>query len=118
MVNSSAAAKMLEHASHGVQKGRKRTGMPIEIMGLLVGKIQNGTFVIFDCMPLPVEGTEAQVVANDGAAMTHPFEAMPYMEARGLRFIGWYHSHPFDMQRDPHWFMSAIDCQSQTLFQK
>lgn len=116
-INSSAAAKMLEHAKHGVEKGRKRSGMPIEIAGLLIGKIKNGTFVIFDTLPLPVEGTEAQVVANDGAAIEHPFRALPYIEARGMSFIGWYHSHPFDLQQNPHWFMSGIDCQSQTLFQ-
>jgi len=116
-INSSAAAKILEHAKHGVEKGRKRSGMPIEIAGLLIGKIKKGTFVVFDTLPLPVEGTEAQVVANDGAAIEHPFRAMPYIEARGMSFIGWYHSHPFDLQRNPHWFMSSIDCQSQTLFQ-
>jgi len=116
-VNSSAAAKILEHAKHGVEKGRKRTGMPIEIAGLLIGKIKKGTFVIYDTLPLPVEGTEAQVVANDGAAIEHPFRALPYIEARGMSFIGWYHSHPFDLQRNPHWFLSGIDCQSQTLFQ-
>jgi len=116
-INSSAAAKMLEHAKHGVEKGRKRSGMPIEIAGLLVGKIQQNTFVIFDTLPLPVEGTEAQVVANDEQAISLPFKAMPYIEAQGMRFIGWYHSHPFDLQRTPHWFMSGIDCQSQTLFQ-
>jgi len=116
-INSSAAAKMLEHAQHGVEKGRKRSGMPIEIAGLLIGKIRKGTFVVFDTLPLPVEGTESQVVASDGAAIEHPFRAMPYVEARGMSFIGWYHSHPFDLQSNPHWFMSGIDCQSQTLFQ-
>jgi len=117
-INAKAAAKMLEHASHGVQKGRKRSGMPIEIAGLLVGKLMNETFVVMDTLPLPVEGTEAQVVANDGAAVEHPFRALDYIEPKGYSFIGWYHSHPFDLQRTPHWFMSGIDCQSQTLFQQ
>jgi len=117
-INARAAAKMLEHANHGVQKGRKRSGMPIEIAGLLIGKLKKETFVVMDTVPLPVEGTEAQVVANDEAAIVHPIRAQPFVEAKGCNFIGWYHSHPFDLQRTPHWFMSGIDCQSQTLFQQ
>lgn len=116
-INASAAAKMLEHANHGVMKGRKRSGMPIEIAGLLIGKIRRETFVVFDTLPLPVEGTEAQVVANDPAAIEHPIRAMELFERKGYNFIGWYHSHPFDLQDTPHWFMSGIDCQSQTMFQ-
>jgi len=118
MINAKAAAKMLEHAAHGVEKGRKRSGMPIEIAGLLIGKIRKETFVIMDSIALPVEGTEAQVVADDESALTFPFKALPFIEAQGYMFIGWYHSHPFDLQRNPHWFLSGIDCQSQTLFQQ
>eukprot|EP00494_Astrolonche_serrata_P033029 UN33298 len=117
MINSRAAAKMLEHASHGVAKGRKRSGMPIEIAGLLIGKVRKGVFVVLDSLALPVEGTEAQVVANDEAALTFPIKALPIIEKKGMSFIGWYHSHPFDLQAKPNWFMSSIDCQTQTLFQ-
>jgi len=116
-INASAAAKMLEHARRGVIKGRKRSGMPIEICGLLVGKIRAETFVVYDSLPLPVEGTEAQVVANDERSLTLPFKTQEFFEKKGYNFIGWYHSHPFDLARNPHWFMSGIDCQSQTMYQ-
>merc|ERR1719419_656866 len=35
---------------------------------------------IYDDLAKPPEGTESQVVANDGAAIEHPFRAMPYIE--------------------------------------
>lgn len=43
---------MLNHA---------QLGLPQEVMGLLVGKILPGEFIILDVCPLPVEGTETRV---------------------------------------------------------
>ena len=53
--------KMLTHALSGVQKGLEKGGMPIEIMGLIVGrpsieKASLRTLIVTDVFPLPVEG--------------------------------------------------------------
>lgn len=36
---------------------------------------------------------------------------------RRERFIGWYHSHPFDVDVKPQYFLSAMDVSTQTLWQ-
>ena len=53
--------KMLTHALSGVQKGIEKGGLPIEIMGLIVGRPSTDdaslrTLVVTDVFPLPVEG--------------------------------------------------------------
>jgi COP9 signalosome complex subunit 5 len=40
-----------------------RSGGNIEIMGLMQGKISDGTFIVMDSFALPVEGTETRVNA-------------------------------------------------------
>lgn len=37
---------------------------PVQVMGLLQGKVQNDTFVVIDSFALPVEGTETRVNAQ------------------------------------------------------
>lgn len=58
----------LSHAKSGVEKGRaSKTGLPIEIMGLMVGEIDtehDHTVVVTDVVPLPVEGTETMVLTD------------------------------------------------------
>lgn len=59
--------KMLKHALLGVETGRKRGTSPIEIMGLLVGRVDPATnsIIIMDSCSIPVEGSETRVVADD-----------------------------------------------------
>ena len=67
-INVLAATKMVKHAIQGVNAGRKKGGLPTEIMGLLVGRPdpdQKGSIVIMDCIELPIEGSETKVVADD-----------------------------------------------------
>lgn len=56
-----AAMKMLKHSLAGVKKGRAKGGMPIEVMGLLIGKPEGETIVVLDAAPIPVEGIEYKV---------------------------------------------------------
>lgn len=65
-VSALAATKMLKHSLSGVEQGRREERKPLEIMGLLLGRpTEHGGIVVTDCFPLPVEGTETRVVADD-----------------------------------------------------
>jgi len=85
-VSALALLKMVMHA---------RSGGNLEVMGLLLGKLDANVMVVMDSFALPVEGTETRVNAQAQA-----FEYMTaYMEAakqvgRPENAIGWYHSHP------------------------
>lgn len=118
-ISALCAMKMLKHSLAGVKKGREgEGGTPIEIMGLLVGKPDGDTIVVMDACPLPVEGIEYKVEASD-EAQGYMLQLMESLEARGRkeRFIGWYHSHPFDVDVKPMYFMSAMDVGTQTVWQ-
>lgn len=41
-----------------------RSGGIIEVMGLLIGKIEGDTMIVMDSFALPVEGTETRVNAQ------------------------------------------------------
>ena len=106
----------LKHALAGVEKGRKAGTAPVEIMGLMIGKASGESIVVLDACPLPVEGSETRVVADD--AQVHMLQLMDSMELRRKEgFVGWYHSHPFDVESYSHCHMSAIDVQTQTSWQ-
>ncbi|KAF6024390.1 COPS5 [Bugula neritina] len=72
-----------------------RSGGNLEVMGLMVGKIDGNVMVVMDSFALPVEGTETRVNAQEQA-----YEYMTaYMESankigRLENVLGWYHSHP------------------------
>lgn len=72
-----------------------RSGGTLEVMGLLLGKVDGNTMFVMDSFALPVEGTETRVNAQAQA-----YEYMSsYMTAAKLvgreeNAIGWYHSHP------------------------
>lgn len=117
-VNAIAATKMLSHALAGVDEGRKKGGLPTEIMGLMVGKPVGDTIVIMDVVELPVEGSETQVVAASEEVLGYMTRAQEAVEnRRDERFIGWYHSHPFDVGEYPNWFFSIVDISTQTQWQ-
>jgi len=117
-VSSLAAMKMLKHSLVGVKKGRaSRNGMPVEVMGLLVGKPEGDSIIVTDACPIPVEGMETSVEAQ-GQAQVFMTQLSDSLELRRKdRFIGWYHSHPFDVDTKSNCFLSATDVQTQTSFQ-
>ncbi|KAI7696125.1 hypothetical protein SSS_01755 [Sarcoptes scabiei] len=85
-ISALALLKMVMHA---------RSGGSIEIMGLMMGKVDANTLIVMDAFALPVEGTETRVNAQAEA-----YEYMAeYTESakkigRMENVIGWYHSHP------------------------
>jgi COP9 signalosome complex subunit 5 len=85
-------------------------------MGLLIGKPDGDTIVVMDTIPSTVIGAE------NGVDME---KVLPYMAMmsdsielkRAERFVGWYHSHPFDVETYSHCHLSSIDVQTQTGWQ-
>jgi COP9 signalosome complex subunit 5 len=96
--------KMVMHA---------RSGGTLEVMGLLLGKVDGNTMIVMDCFALPVEGTETRVNAQAQAYeyMTAYIEAAKSV-GRLENAIGWYHSHP-----GYGCWLSGIDVSTQMLNQ-
>ncbi|GMM28161.1 COP9 signalosome catalytic subunit [Martiniozyma asiatica (nom. inval.)] len=86
-----------------------KSGGSIEIMGLLRGYTAPHAFIITDCYPLPVEGTESRVnPGND----SYQFMLEYLNNDPGDLVVGWYHSHPgFGC------WLSKIDIETQKLQQ-
>ncbi|KAL6711443.1 COP9 signalosome catalytic subunit rri1 [Coniothyrium glycines] len=85
-ISAVALLKMVMHA---------RSGGSIEIMGLMLGKIEAHTFVVTDAFRLPVEGTETRVNAQDEAnEYMVEFLARAREQGQCDNAVGWYHSHP------------------------
>ena len=71
MVSPTAAMKMLMHTYSGCEKGMREGGKPLEVMGMMLGRPhteQLDTLVVTDVFPLPVEGFETRVIADDEQA--------------------------------------------------
>ncbi|XP_037815454.1 COP9 signalosome complex subunit 5 [Lucilia sericata] len=103
-ISALSLLKMVMHA---------RSGGTLEIMGLLLGKVEDNTMIVMDAFALPVEGTETRVNAQS--------QAYEYMSAyidsakevgRLENAIGWYHSHP-----GYGCWLSGIDVSTQMLNQ-
>jgi len=118
-VNVLAAVKMLKHAMKGVEEGQSKAGMSVEVMGLLVGRVLYGKYIIMDAIELPVEGSENSVIASDDKVLTHMARVAERIEAlRESRVVGWYHSHPFDYNpKMSNCFFSNVDIQNQLQWQ-
>ncbi|CDK28825.1 unnamed protein product [Kuraishia capsulata CBS 1993] len=104
-ISAIALLKMVMHA---------RSGGSIEIMGMLTGKVVRPyEMVIMDTYPLPVEGTETRVNAqNEGYEfMVQHLERLKAM-GKEENLIGWYHSHP-----GYGCWLSGIDVATQALNQ-
>lgn len=117
-IAASAAMSMSSHATSGVEKGLLGANrMPIEVMGFLHGHIDPEcatTFLITDAFPLPVEGTETSVVADSPEVQNYMIALQASLEAtRTAPFVGWYHSHPFDVSAHSAAFLSGTDVSSQ-----
>tara|TARA_B110000091_G_C13731923_1_gene439443 strand:- start:44 stop:907 length:864 start_codon:yes stop_codon:yes gene_type:complete len=94
-----------------------------QVMGMLIGRPSTDpknphAMVVTDAFPLPVEGIETRVEANADAqiAMVELSESIEV--TREERIMGWYHSHPFDVQENPMYFFSSTDCQNQVVWQR
>lgn len=104
-ISAVALIKMVMHA---------KSGLPVEIMGALLGKCENNSFVIMDAFPLPVQGTESRVEAlEEGSSFQVNFWSAGQMVNRPENCIGWYHSHP-----GYGCWLSAIDINTQNIHQK
>lgn len=103
-ISALALLKMVMHA---------RSGGNLEVMGLLLGKVDGNVMIVMDSFALPVEGTETRVNAQ-----AQGYEYMTaYIEAaqqvgRLENAIGWYHSHP-----GYGCWLSGIDVSTQMLNQ-
>ncbi|KAL7494070.1 hypothetical protein ACHAWT_003818 [Skeletonema menzelii] len=121
-ISPSAVMKMMAHCHSGVEKGVKKGGNPIEVMGLLLGRPDPQTprtLVVTDVFPLPIEGFETRVIADDGDVINHMIALGESLEhTRKEKFMGWYHSHPFDVGIHSHCFLSQTDISTQLQWQR
>jgi len=104
-ISAIALLKMVMHA---------RSGGKIEVMGLMMGKIDGTTMIVTDTFALPVEGTETRVNAH-ALAYEYMVEYLDLIKQVGRRenAIGWYHSHP-----GYGCWLSGIDVSTQMLNQQ
>lgn len=121
-ISPSATIKMLAHGQQGVDKGTAKSGKPIEVMGLLLGRPDSqdlNSLIISDALPLPIEGFETRVVADDESVINYMIELGDSMElTRKEKFCGWYHTHPFDLDGTSHCFLSNTDITTQLQWQR
>lgn len=122
-IGPSAAMKMLQHTYSGVDKGIKGGGKPIEVMGLLLGRPHPDdptALVVTDAFPLPIEGFETRVIADDQDVVNYMITLGETIEeTRKERFMGWYHSHPFDVdEQHNHCYLSNTDLSTQLQWQR
>lgn len=139
-ISPSACVKMISHGQSGVEKGIKKGGKPIEIMGMLVGRPDTedrNCMIISDAQPLPIEGFETRVVADDESVINYMIELGESNEiTKKDRFCGWYelfisqfyyifkdnfiryHTHPFDVDIHSQCFMSSTDISTQLQWQR
>ena len=78
------------------------------------------TLLVTDVFPLPVEGAETRVLADDQEVMNYMISLGESLERTrpSEMFMGWYHSHPFDVEVHSHCFMSATDIATQLAWQR
>ncbi|KAJ1459817.1 COP9 signalosome complex subunit 5A [Pelagophyceae sp. CCMP2097] len=122
MVSPVASVKMLMHTYSGCEEGMRQGGKPLEVMGMLLGcpsDTHPDTLVVTDVFPLPVTGFETRVVADDESVINYMIELSEMIErTRKERIMGWYHSHPFDVdEAHNHCFLSSTDMSTQLAWQ-
>ncbi len=65
-----------------------------------------------------VEGVETRVVIDDEKVMNYMTNLADTLEeTRQDRIVGWYHSHPFDVDVHSQCFMSSTDVSTQLQYQ-
>jgi COP9 signalosome complex subunit 5 len=121
-LSPSAVMKIMMHCHSGVEKGTAKGGNPIEVMGMLLGRpdpLTPETLVVTDAFPLPIEGFETRVIADDENVVNHMIALGESLErTRKETFMGWYHSHPFDIGDHSHCFLSQTDLSTQLQWQR
>lgn len=122
VISPTAIMKMMTHCNSGVEKGIKAGGRAIEVMGLCIGRpdpTTPTTLVVTDVFPLPIEGFETRVIADDEDVVNYMIALGESLEStRKERFMGWYHSHPFDVGPNSHCFLSSTDMTTQLQWQR
>ncbi|KAG2381826.1 hypothetical protein C9374_006210 [Naegleria lovaniensis] len=84
-----SALALLKMAMHTTK------GQPLEVMGLMQGKIEGDCFIVMDAFALPVEGTETRVNAgNEAIEYMGRYMDLSQLVGRSENVVGWYHSHP------------------------
>jgi len=116
-ISALASMKMLKHALSGVHDGQKGGGLSLEVMGLLVGKPNGDTIIVMDAVPLPIKGEANFVEAGSQISLLQAGLLESMERRRPDNFIGWYHSHPFDVGVHSNNFLSGIDVQTHTSLQ-
>lgn len=121
-ISPSAIMKIMMHCASGVEKGIAKGGNPTEVMGLLLGRpdpTTPQTLIVTDAFALPIEGFETRVIADDENVTNHMIALGESLErTRRERFMGWYHSHPFDLGDHSHCFMSQTDISTHLQWQR
>ncbi|CAI7750720.1 unnamed protein product [Closterium sp. NIES-54] len=83
-------------------------------MGIMQGKVVDGTIIVMDAFALPVEGTETRVNAQAEAyEYMVEFTQTNKRAGRLENVVGWYHSHP-----GYGCWLSGIDVSTQMLNQE
>lgn len=120
-VSPSATIKMMMHGQSGVDKGIKKSGKPVEVMGILYGRPDTEdphSLIISDAYALPIEGFETSVVADNIDVQNFQIRLGEMIESTRLeQFCGWYHTHPFDVDVNSHCFFSNTDISTQLSWQ-
>ena len=120
-ISPSATIKMMMHGQSGVDKGIKKSGKPVEVMGILIGRPDTEdphSLIISDAYALPIEGFETSVVADNIDVQNYQIQLGEMLEATRLEnFCGWYHTHPFDVDVNSHCFFSNTDISTQLSWQ-
>jgi len=104
-ISAIALLKMVMHA---------RSGGTIEVMGLMMGKVEGDTMIVMDSFALPVEGSETRVNAQaEGYEYMVEYLNIIRQVGRLENALGWYHSHP-----GYGCWLSGIDVTTQMLNQQ
>lgn len=122
-ISPTAIMKMMTHCQSGVEKGINQGGRPTEVMGLCLGRpdpTTPQTAIITDVFPLPIEGFETRVIADDQDVINYMISLSENLErTRKDKFMGWYHSHPFDyVPEHSHCYLSSTDITTQLQWQR
>lgn len=120
-ISPSATIKMMMHGQSGVDKGIKKSGKPVEVMGIMIGRPDTEdphSLIISDTFALPIEGFETSVVADNIDVQNYQIQLGEMIESTRLEnFCGWYHTHPFDVDVNSHCFFSNTDISTQLSWQ-
>jgi len=109
-----SAVALVKMVMHTKSSGNGILGQMNEVMGLMLGRATtDGTFIVTDAFPLPVEGTETRVNAGESAnEFMVTFTENCERVGKSGHVCGWYHSHP-----GYGCWLSGIDVQTQMSYQ-